>query len=147
MDFIGINYYNRVLVTGLGFAVSPELPLFDFLPEFSWDPYPEGLGRVIQRASDWNLPIIVTENGTPYVEDRGTEILEGHLASMVDAMNDGADVRGYFYWSFIDNYEWNHGMDLRFGLYTYDPTTKERIERPILERYREIAATGQLKAP
>ncbi len=144
LDFIGINYYNRVTVSGLGFPLSPELPLFDFFPAFSWDPYPEGLGMVIERAGAWGLPIWVTENGTPYVEDRGTEILEGHLASMIEAIEGGADVRSYLYWSYIDNYEWNHGLNLRFGLYTYDPDTKERIERPILERYREIARTGAL---
>lgn len=144
LDFIGINYYNRVFVTGLGFPLSDDLPLFDFYPEFSWDPYPEGLGMVIERASAWDLPIVVTENGTPYVEERGAEVLDGHLASMVEAMDAGIDVRGYFYWSYIDNYEWNHGMDLRFGLYTFDPVTKERSERAVLERYREVIATGRL---
>jgi len=144
LDVIGINYYNRVFVSGLGVSLSQDLPLLDFLPEFSWDPYPEGLGMVVERATAWGLPIWVTENGTPHVQDDGTEILEGHLASLVDAMDAGADVRGYLYWSYIDNYEWNHGMDLRFGLYTFDPQTKERQERPILERYREIMATGRL---
>ena len=144
LDVIGINYYNRVFVTGLGISLSQELPLLDFLPEFSWDPYPEGLGMVITRATAWNLPIWVTENGTPHVAEDGTEILEDHLASMVGAMDAGADVRGYLYWSYIDNYEWNHGMDLRFGLYTFDEVTKEREERAVLQRYREIMATGRL---
>ena len=144
LDVIGINYYNRALVSGTGISLSQDLPLLDFLPAFSWDPYPAGLGVVIRRASSWGLPIWVTENGTPHVEDDGTEILEGHLRAMVDAMDEGADVRGYLYWSYIDNYEWNHGMDLRFGLYTYDEQTKERQPRAVLERYREIMATGRL---
>lgn len=144
LDFIGINYYNRVFVSGLGISLSDELPLFDFLPTFSWDPYPEGLGQVIERATAWNLPIIVTENGTPYVEERGVEVLDGHLAAMGEAIAAGADVRGYMYWSYIDNYEWNHGMDLRFGLYTFDPQTKERQARPVLERFRDVMASGQL---
>jgi beta-galactosidase len=146
LDFIGVNYYNRVFVSGLGITLSEDLPLFDFIPTFSWDPYPEGLGIVVRRAADWNLPIIVTENGTPYVEERGAEVLDGHLASLRDAMRDGADVRGYMYWSYVDNYEWNHGMDLRFGLYTFDPVTKERQERAVMERFREVMATGQLVA-
>lgn len=144
LDFVGINYYNRVTVTGIGFPLAPELPLLDFLPEFSWEPYPEGLGQVIERARAWDRPIWVTENGTPYVEERGVEVLEGHLASLIAARDAGADVRGYLYWSWIDNYEWNHGMDLRFGLYTYDPVTKERMERPVAARFRGIVATGGL---
>ncbi len=99
---------------------------------------------VTERATARGRPIWITENGTPYVEGCGAEVLDGHLASMVNAMENGADAQGYFYWSYIDNNEWTHGMDLRFGLYTYDPVTKARVERPLLKRYREIIATGCL---
>ena len=78
------------------------------------------------------------------MEDRGVEVLDGHLGSLRDAMANGADVRGYLYWSYVDNYEWNHGFDLRFGLYALDPDTKARVARPVLERYRELMATGRL---
>ncbi len=145
LDFLGINYYNRVEVAGFPFGIAEEVPIFDFLPEFSWEPYPEGLGEVIARAGAWNLPIYVTENGTPYVEDDGVEVLEGHLDALWTELDGGADVRGYFYWSWVDNYEWNHGFDLRFGLYELDVVTKERIQRPVGERYSEIAISGTLK--
>jgi beta-galactosidase len=144
LDVIGINYYNRVSVKGAGVSLSPALPLLDFVPEFSWDPYPEGLGRVVTRAAAWDLPIWVTENGTPYVDERGVEVLDGHLASLRDAMDDGADVRSYLYWSFVDNYEWNHGYTLAFGLYRYDPATLEREERPVGARLAAVASSGRL---
>ncbi len=144
LDVLGINYYNELFVTGLPFPLRPEVPVFDFFPEFSWDPHPEGLGDVIDRATEWGVPIWVTENGTPYVEDRGVEVLEGHLGALVGAMGAGADVQGYLYWSLVDNYEWNHGFDLKFGLYALDVDTKERAARPVLERYREIMETGAL---
>ncbi|MCB9683922.1 MAG: glycoside hydrolase family 1 protein [Alphaproteobacteria bacterium] len=145
LDVIGVNYYNRVTVLGLPFPLYPEiLPVFDFFPEFSWEPYEEGLGRVLREAGEYGLPVWVTENGTPYVEEDGVPILEGHVASMHEAIDAGVDVRGYLYWSWVDNYEWNHGLDLRFGLYTFDPATKERIERPAAARLRQYAAENRL---
>ncbi len=145
LDELGINYYNQVLVRGFAFSVVPEIPIFDLFPEFSWEPYPEGLGRVIRRGAEWGVPIVVTENGTPFVEDRGVEVLDGHLASMKETLDEGVDVRGYLYWSFVDNYEWNHGFDLRFGLYALDQTTKERTARPVLERFREVMKSNSLE--
>ena len=144
MDVLGVNYYNRVMVIGLPFSVVPEIPIFDIYPQFSWDPYPEGLGRVVARSAEWGVPIVVTENGTPYVADQGEEVLDGHLLGLHEAIEDGVDVRGYLYWSFIDNYEWNHGFNLRFGLYELDTETKTRTPRPLLERYRSIAKRNAL---
>lgn len=138
LDVIGINYYNEVVLTGLPFAPVPEIPMFDFFPEFSWAPHPEGLGQVVTRANAWGLPLHVTENGTPFVEDRGVEVLDGHLGALWAAIDDGADVRSYLYWSWIDNYEWNHGFDLRFGLYALDVDTKARTPREVAGRYRAI---------
>jgi beta-galactosidase len=138
LDVLGVNYYNELVVTGLPFPIVAGLPLFDFYPEFSWEPHVEGLGEVLHEAAEYGVPIWVTENGTPYVEDQGVEVLEGHLGSLWDAIDAGVDARGYLYWSYVDNYEWNHGLDLRFGLYALDPVTKDRVPRPVIERYREV---------
>ncbi len=142
LEWIGVNYYNEVTVSAWVPLIS-EIPVFDFFPEFSWDPYPEGLGAVLDIAAEYSLPIIVTENGTPHV-DSGASILDGHIAALREAMDRGADVRGYYYWSWVDNYEWNHGMDLRFGLYELEADTKARLPRDTVERYREIIAAGGL---
>ena len=144
LDVIGINYYNEVVVTGLGVSVVDQIPVFDFLPEFSWEPHTEGLFNVIERASVYGLPIEVTENGTPFVADQGIDILDGHLASVAASLDAGIDVRAYHYWSWVDNYEWNHGFDLRFGLYELDPDTKERIPRPVAAHFSEVIATRGL---
>lgn len=145
LDVIGINYYNQVTVTGLPGPLRPEIPVFDFLPEFSWDPFPAGLGEVVERAARFDRPIHITENGTPHVDDRGVEVLDGHLASLLGAMDAGADVRSYHYWSLVDNYEWNHGFDLRFGLYELDPATKARVARPVSARLREFAEGAEVR--
>ena len=143
LDFIGVNYYVRVVVRGLPFPLLDEVPVMDFYPEYSWEPYPEGLGEVVARAAEYGLPIWVTENGTPDVE-AGVGFLEDHLVSLHGAIDAGADVRGYLWWSYVDNYEWNHGMDMRFGLYALDLDTKERTARPVLERYRQVIEDGGL---
>lgn len=138
LDAIGVNYYNEVEVAGLSFSLYPEIPTFTFNPVFTWLPHEEGLGEVVREAGEYGLPVWVTENGTPYVEDQGEEVLENHLRSLKGAIDDGTDVRGYLYWSWVDNYEWNHGLNMKFGLYGLDPETKARIERPVAGRYREI---------
>ena len=143
LDWVGVNYYNRMDVAWLGgFKPLGELvPAFDFAPEFSWDPHPEGLEPVLKRAGAYGLPVIVTENGTPHL-DQASDVLRGHVHAMERAVADGVDVRGYHVWSFIDNYEWNHGMDMRFGLYTFDPVTKQREKRPVADVYAGIIAAG-----
>lgn len=143
LDVIGINYYNQLEVVGLPMTLIDGLPISDFYMDVTWDPYPEGLQEVIERANEYDLPIVVTENGTPWIE-QAPGVLDGHLTALRAAKDGGADVRGYYYWSFIDNYEWNHGMDMRFGLYALDIETKERTARPVLERYRQIIKDNAL---
>ncbi len=142
LDYIGINYYNRVTVVGLPSPMYGEIPVFDFFPEFTWEPYPQGLEQVLDVGSTYGLPLYVTENGTPYVVEQGGEVLEEHLRAVESRLEAGVDVRGYFYWSFVDNYEWNHGFDLRFGLYELEPDTKARIPRAVRDTYREIISRG-----
>ena len=143
LDVVGINYYNQLEVVGLPMTIIEGLPISDFYMDVTWDPYPEGLQEVIARASQYDRPIVVTENGTPWVE-QAPGILDGHLTALRAAKDEGADVRGYYYWSYIDNYEWNHGMDMRFGLYALDTETKARTARPVLERYRQIIKDNAL---
>ncbi len=144
LDYLGINYYNRVVVAGLPFSLYDEIPVFDFFPEFSWEPYPEGLEQVLTSAWAHELPLWVTENGTPHVVEQGSEVLAGHLRAVESSLKAGVDVRGYFYWSFVDNYEWNHGFDLRFGLYELDPNTKARTPRAVRDTYRDFINQGRV---
>jgi beta-glucosidase/6-phospho-beta-glucosidase/beta-galactosidase len=144
LDWIGVNYYNRVTVTGWGIQLLPSIPVFDFFPEVSWDIYPEGMADVLRIAGEYDLPVIVTENGTNITES-ASEALEGHLDNVYVAIDEGVDVRGYLYWTLVDNYEWNHGMAWRMGLYELDDDTKERIPRPVLERMRQVMAQNGLE--
>ncbi len=165
-DFIGLNYYFRSRVSGLGVPASTTVPLFDFLPrneyripqrpdappcpttctEFGWEIYPEGFRRVLKIAGSYGRPVYVTENGLADADDdqrRG--YLLSHLRQLRAAMRAGeARVKGYLAWSLVDNFEWSAGYYPRFGFYSYDPDTLERTPRPSSRTFRRIARTGNL---
>jgi beta-galactosidase len=165
-DFIGLNYYFRSRVTGLGAPASTTVPLFDFLPnntyahpqnpaappcpttctEFGWEVHPQGFRRVLRIAGGYGLPVYVTENGLADGDDdmrRG--YLLSHLRALRGAMRDRlARVKGYFAWSLVDNFEWAAGYYPRFGFFSYDPDTLARRARPSARLFRRIARSGNL---
>jgi beta-glucosidase/6-phospho-beta-glucosidase/beta-galactosidase len=143
MDWLGVNYYTRLTVQALAAPLYEGYARFDFFPTVFWEEYPEGLYDVTMIGAEYGVPVMITENGTQPTDESGDVFLRPHLQALLRAMSDGADVRGYFYWSLMDNYEWNHGMDMRFGMYAVDPDTKARTLRPIGETYAEIIATGE----
>ncbi len=147
MDYIGINYYTRITVQGETAPALPDLsPLSTFNPFTiqTYEDYPHGIYEMAMIVkNDLGLPAIITENGAADPNDDGTapSYMVRHLSWLARAIHDGADVRGYFYWSLMDNYEWNHGMDWKLGLYAVDPKDpqKTRVARQAVSVYREIA--------
>ena len=161
LDFLGVNYYNRITVTALGGPLTPLLPLFDFLPtifyktpqrpdapdcpsvctEFGWEIYPEGLREVLEIAATFGRPILITENGiADGDDDQRAQYVYDHLAVLQQTIADGAaDVQGYYYWSLTDNFEWSSGYYPKFGLMSYDPTTGKRKIRKSAKTLRTIA--------
>lgn len=152
MDYLGINYYTRVTVAGVDNPVFPEFsPLTTFNPAtmIPWETYPKGLYEMAVLVKDrYGLPAIITENGAQDPDDDGTgpDFLVDHLMWAARAIRDGVDLRGYFYWTLIDNYEWNHGMDIRMGLYAVDEDdpTKARVARQAVPVFGRIAAAGEV---
>ncbi len=149
-DWLGVNYYGAIRVAG---APEPVLPSLSGLTTF--DPLslqvnvddPEGLREMLQRAAQrYHLPLLVTENGRAYEGDDEPVIasLVRHVRALQQAREDGVDVRGYLYWTLMDNYEWNHGMTMRFGLYAVDASdpAKQRRARGAAAVLRAIAAEG-----
>lgn len=152
LDFVGINYYTRATVDG---TVEPFIPALSPLTTFNpltmtmWEDYPKGIYEMAMLVkSEFNLPVIITENGTPDPDDDGTapSYLVRHLQWLSRAMDDGVDVRGYFYWSLMDNYEWNHGMDMRFGMYAVDEhdPMKTRKPRRTVSTFAAITKAGAI---
>lgn len=143
LDYLGINYYTRLKVQLLGGSIAPGYTLTDFMPDLEsglFNIYPHGLYEVVTAMSaDYGEPIIITENGMlEPTADAGETYLIPHLRALNQAMTEGREVLGYFYWSLVDNYEWNHGMAFRLGLYALDIATKARTLRPVGARYGEV---------
>ena len=160
-DFVGVNYYFRGKTTGLGAPITPTLPLLDFLPvtayhtpqnptapkcptictEFGWEIYPPGLRQVLEIAGSYGVPVYITENGLADSDDDQRKFyLVSHLEVLEQAIADNvADVRGYYHWSLVDNFEWASGSYTRFGLFSYDPATLERDARPSVRVFKRIA--------
>ena len=152
MDWLGVNYYTPQTITGSESATFPTLsPLTNFDPiAFSngvvYSDDPKGLYEMVMFVKNrYGLPVIVTENGTAVADatDSASKVpswITRHVTWLQRAIRDGADVRGYFYWTLMDNYEWNHGMDIRMGLYAVDSmdASKARVKRPAVDAYRAI---------
>ena len=150
-DFFGINYYSRDVVrfsvahAGEMFVargVPPGAPVSDL----GWEIFPRGLGTLARAwAARSGLPVYVTENGIADAADtRRASFLVDHLAELEAAIADGVDVRGYFHWALLDNFEWAEGYAPRFGLAAVDYATQERRLRSSGELYGRIARARAL---
>jgi beta-glucosidase/6-phospho-beta-glucosidase/beta-galactosidase len=144
-DWLGINYYDRVTCAGLSQSLFPsEAPLFTFDP-FSTQVGADatGLSEVLLSAKARGLPIFITETGLSDPDDSGSAAawIAQTLSRTRAAMAQGVPVQGYFFWTLMDNYEWNHGMQVRLGLYAVDggDPAKARRARP-----RAIAAFSRI---
>ena len=92
-----------------------------------WEIYPEGIYHLLKRLGKLKKPIYVTENGVADAKDIHRErFIKEHLEWVSKAIDEGVDVRGYFYWSLLDNFEWDKGFWPRFGLVEIDYKTMER---------------------
>lgn len=151
-DYHGVNYYTRDLVRfdptkpgelfGRRFIRKNSIRNDPGLEGNFGEIYPEGLYRVLKdvyRRTRGNKPIYVTENGfTDAVDDRRPRAILEHLAMIHRAIQDGIPVRGYLHWSLIDNFEWNEGWGVQFGLIELDRATQRRIPRPSASLFGEI---------
>lgn len=155
LDGLGVNYYNPTWVTapadpagGLPFDLAePEEPYER--TAFGWPVVPEGLTELLtglkDRYGDALPPVWITENGCSQpagLHDRARiEYLAGHIDAIARAASRGVDVRGYFTWSLLDNFEWAEGYHQRFGLVEVDFTTRQRTPRASFEWYRDLIAS------
>jgi beta-glucosidase len=149
-DFIGVNYYTRDLVE---FVLNPgalfshryfppkaELSETGFLANV-----PQGFFEALRWASQFGKPIFVTENGVDDSSDslRPRYLLE-HLHQLWHALNYDWDIRGYFHWTLVDNFEWERGWTQRFGLWELNTATQQRTPRPSAQLYAEICKGGAI---
>jgi beta-glucosidase len=155
LDWLGVNYYTRHLsahAPGTPWPSLRDVPGDRPKTQMGWEIYPEGLhGFLTRMARDYvgDLPIYVTENGMANddaltdgaVNDTArSAFLMAHLGAVRDAIADGANVKGFFYWSLLDNYEWAEGYDKRFGLVHVDYQSQTRTPKQSYHDYARFLA-------
>lgn len=142
-DFLGINYYFHQRIGSHNGSKFPKLLDASLtkkdVSDMGWEIHPEGIFDVLKDFSDYKLPIYITENGLASTnDDRRCRFLISYLKEVYHAITSGVDVRGYFHWAFMDNFEWTDGFIPRFGLVEVDYRTQKRTPRPSAYIYGEI---------
>ncbi|MBA4608684.1 beta-glucosidase [Aeromicrobium sp. Marseille-Q0843] len=160
LDFLGINYYSRHVVEAAPWPGASEVGFVDRVwPKTAsgWDIDPAGLGEVLRQVdADYpSIPIYITENGAAFddpvsvdgtVQDQDRiDFIAGHLEQVADAVDAGIDVRGYFAWSLLDNFEWAEGYAKRFGIVHVDFDTLVRTPKASARWFAELARTSSTK--
>ncbi len=149
-DYVGLNHYTGQLV-----AFDPRRPRDSFmrrfnppgLPEtdFGWAEEPDWLRQSLLELAPLGKPLYVTEHGIATTDDgRRERFLRGALGKLWDAIEEGADVRGYFHWTSTDNFEWARGYSMRFGLVGVDLATQARTVKPSGRLFARIARANAL---
>jgi beta-glucosidase len=143
IDWVGINYYRRNLV-----RFAPGKPgMVDIsagpgtLSDAKVEIYPEGLLALLREGwTRYHLPMVITETGV--ADSTGVHrplFIRRHAFALQQAIAEGVDVRGFFHWSLMDNFEWAEGYGWRFGLYRLDLKTLTRTPAPGLDEFRRLA--------
>jgi len=112
-----------------------------------WGVSPEGMFEVVMDAWDkYKKPIYIFENGVADGEEKyRAQYIKAHLRALHKTIRKGADVRGYFHWSLLDNFEWNEGYQMKFGLFEVDRKTLERKVRPSALEYAKICQSNEIE--
>lgn len=167
LDVLGVNYYNPVQVrlrsepvtepvAWVGCEDVESVPFGLPTTDMGWEIDPDGLRRLLVRLRDDYpaMPIYVTENGIALRDVPGPDgvvddpervaYIDGHLRAVGQAIEAGVDVRGYFLWTFTDNFEWSYGFSKRFGLVYLDYPTQARIPKTSAAWFAQVCRTGEL---
>jgi len=158
LDFLGVNYYSREVVRADEDGEPDSITTVpdEELTEMGWEVFPRGLHDILVRINEEYGPenIYITENGAAFedavgedgriADTRRIEYLRDHLAAVHRALTAGVPLRGYFVWSFMDNFEWAHGYTKRFGLYRVDFETQRRMAKESAFWYRDVIASNSI---
>jgi beta-glucosidase len=162
-DFLGVNFYSRRVMTAAEVGPDRPFPWRVVNPrgevehtDGGWEVAPDNLRQLLLRLHrDYpGVPLVITENGAVYGDtpmhdglvhdNRRIDFVLAHLRAVAAALDEGADVRGYFHWSLLDNFEWALGYRPRFGLVYVDYLTGRRTVKDSGRVYAQIARSGRL---
>ena len=149
LDFLGVNYYTRAFCSA---ETPPRRPQGgQGYTDMGWEIYPQGLTELLLKLkAEYRLPpIYITENGMASADQlehgqvndsERIAFVRSHLGALAEAMKQGVDVRGYFLWSLLDNFEWDSGYAKRFGIVHVDYATQQRTLKESAIWYRDFLA-------
>ncbi|MGZ3144064.1 GH1 family beta-glucosidase [Lentzea chajnantorensis] len=152
LDVVGVNYYSSHVVKATDDPAAPEVvPTGRPVTHMGWEIVPERFTELLLRLHrDYGVPMAITENGAAFedsadpsgfVDDADrVEYFRTHVAAVAEAVRGGADVRGYFAWSLMDNFEWAYGYEKRFGIVRVDYETQERTLKQSALWFRDLIA-------
>jgi beta-glucosidase len=145
-DIIGFNYYYSQMAGPVA-ALTAGTHRGTNFTMMGWDIDPAGLYKQIRLVDQrYGKPMMITENGIATLDDnKRIRYLHEHIAAVQKAREDGHDVRGYFIWSLLDNYEWHGGFTDTFGLGRMNPETGNRDLKPSAYYYRDVIRNGGVK--
>ncbi len=140
-DYLGVQNYTRSLIGPEGLLPTPEGAE---LTQAGYEFYPQALEHVLRRvARDFHKPLYVTENGIATADDsRRVTFIDAALAGVDACIRDGLPVKGYFHWSLMDNFEWQKGYAMTFGLIAVDHSTQKRTPKPSLTHLGSFRPAG-----
>lgn len=152
LDYLGVNYYTRTVIGPQG--EMKKVPGSEYT-EMGWEVAPQAFGRMLLRMNEeYRLPpIYITENGCAlddqvvgeHVHDpRRIKYIHDHLAELRKSMRLGVNIKGYFVWSLLDNFEWAHGYSKRFGLIYVDYPTQKRILKDSAYWYSKVITHNEV---
>ncbi len=152
LDFIGINYYSRQMVSVKDFGIGSMAMDVCYdkhhrvaKNSLGWDIYPQGLLDILLELKTYDLPVMITENGICTANDNQRwKYIYDHLKYIHCAMEEGVVVIGYLYWSLLDNFEWDKGFKPRFGLVDINYKTYKRRVRTSAKKFAKVCKTGIL---
>jgi len=154
IDFLGVNYYTRTILkyNPLSPMMVEQVQGTGKVTDMGWEVYPEGLYQLLNRLqSDYTkIPLYITENGAAFPDQLSSEnivhdteritFLQEHFAASLRFRNEGGNLKGYYVWSFLDNFEWAYGYSKRFGITYVDYATQKRILKDSALWYKEFIA-------
>lgn len=152
-DFLGLNYYTRELIS---FSLQGDAELFgrrtfdprSKLSETGFIAYePEGFFQALKWATQFDVPVIVTENGIEdSTDDLRPQFIAEHIYQVWRGINHNWPIKGYFHWTLVDNFEWERGWSQRFGLWDLDRETQTRTRRGSADLYEAICQNNELNS-
>lgn len=153
-DFIGLNFYSRVMIKSDLYnavcEVDPAIALFptcasgELMTDMPFPVSPEAFFDAILAMASFGVPLYITENGCPDANDAfRPEYIKSHLEQLSKAMLEGINIKAYFYWTLVDNFEWNYGYTQKFGLYAYDKKSNMYLLKNSGNVFKDILAQAE----